>query len=73
MSRFFGRIKERISNANSDDKWFWGLTIGSGVLAFVAGLFDKKIKDRLYSEKLDKEISEKAKKMLEEKETTTES
>ena len=43
----------------------WLFILGAGVLGLVADVFDRKKKDRLYEEKIDREVAERVGKLME--------
>ena len=39
--------------------------LGAGILGLIADVFDRKKKDRLYEEKIDREVAERVSKLME--------
>lgn len=50
---------------DKDTVFKWSFILGAGILGLVADIFDRKKKDRLYEEKVDREVQEKVSKLLE--------
>ena len=43
----------------------WTFILGAGLLGLIADVFDRKKKDRLYEEKIDREVAERVSKLME--------
>ena len=60
-------FQEKFSKFDKDSVLKWVFIGGAGILTLLGGIFDTRRKDRIYEQKLDKEIEAQTKRLMEKK------